>query len=94
MSYSIHYEPEFNRKYKVPSIKKMNYKLIIAISCAIIIALVWLINPLRYAVLDFLLPGNGAVTRKAAGEMFDQLKNGQPFKEAFTGFCIEILQNA
>lgn len=94
MSYTINYETVAPKAVKgtfEPKLKKASIKLIVITA---IIGLVWLITPVRVAVLDFLLPGKGDITRKAAGEFIADVKQGEPIKEAFTEFCIEIVENA
>ncbi len=94
MAYTINYDQGSRPKYNIPVKFKLNLKFIATVLCIAAILLVWIITPVRVAVLEFLLPGDGAITRQAAGNMLEDLKQGQPFKEAFTDFCIEIIKNA
>ena len=94
MAYYIQYDQGFNQKRSENLPRKYDRKFIIAVIVVASILLVWLITPVRLAILDYLLPGNGEVTLHAAQEMIKDLKNGQSIKEAFSEFCIEILEHA
>lgn len=62
--------------------------LIPVIVTGIIIALGWTGN------LDFLIPGDKVVTKKAFSEMVEQVQQGEQIGNAITAFCREILDNA
>lgn len=94
MAYIIEYEGQVCERF-VPQEKPIFKLKPLAIFCLLVIlVIVWTVTPVRVAVLDYILPGDGAVTRQAAGNMFRQMKNGQPFREVFSEFCLEILENA
>lgn len=44
--------------------------------------------------LNWLLPGDPAVTEAALTEMIDRLSNGEAFGDAVTAFCKEIVAGA
>ena len=94
MSYDIQYSGEIEKIFNKHKEMNMGCRAVMFICVAVIIVAVWVITPVRTAVLDFLLPGNGAVTRRAASVLFHEMKNGLPFREAFSNFCIEILENS
>jgi len=94
MAYIIEYEGQVCERFAPKEERAFQPKRLIILSFLIILIIVWAVTPVRVAVLDFILPGDGAVTRQAAGEMFRQMKEGQPFREAFSDFCIEIFENA
>ena len=94
MSYKIEYEGQNFVVTSQKCHKKLNYRGLVFLVLTVIVVIVWVITPVRTAVLDRILPGNGPVTRQAAGDMFQSLKDGAGFREAFTDFCIEIFENA
>lgn len=94
MAYVIQYDGQVDMRFNQYKKKSINPKRILLLSMVILIAFTWMITPARVAVLDFILPGDGAVTRRAAEDMLRQIKEGQPFREAFSDFCIEIIDNA
>lgn len=94
MSYVIQYkgngEKKFQRTVNRWNVIKRFSKLI----CAIIIVILFMIQPIRVIILNLILPGDSATTCQAAETMIGNIENGHSFKEAFTDFCIEILENA
>ena len=48
----------------------------------------------RIGALDFLIPGDKAVTQSAFHAMVDNLKQGNSIKSAVTVFCEEIIAGA
>ncbi len=94
MAYVIEYDGQVDLRFLQRKSKRMNLKSVLILAAVILVAVVWIVTPVRVAVLDFILPGDGAVTRRAAGTMFQQMKDGESFKEAFSDFCIEIFENA
>ena len=48
----------------------------------------------RAGVLDFLIPGDEAITRKAFQTMIEDVKEGERVSDAVTTFCEEILAGA
>lgn len=94
MAYIIEYEGQVCERFTPKEKCPLKPKRLIVLSFLVVLFVVWIITPVRVAVLDLILPGDGAVTRQAAGDMFQQLKDGQPFREAFSEFCIEIFENA
>lgn len=94
VAYTISYGDVNSKPQKLSGNGFVQLKRLCAIFCVLAILLVWIITPVRVAVLDFLLPGNGPVTRQASQRFFQNLKQGQPIKTAFSEFCIEIVENA
>ena len=94
MAYIIEYEGQAYERFAPKKKRTYKPKQLIFLGFLIILTIVWTVTPVRVAVLDFILPGDGAVTRQAAGAMFQQMKDGRPFREAFSEFCTEILENA
>ncbi len=93
MAYVIEYDGQVGARFLQQEKRGVNLKRVLIFSLVVLVAVVWTITPVRVAVLDFVLPGDGAVTRRAAGTMFREIKDGQPFREAFSDFCIEIFEN-
>lgn len=88
MSYSIHYNPELNRKYpeqktqrRIP-LKKILIPIAIFVSAYILIQTGW---------VKFLLPGNPDVTASALTTLTERVGNGEPIKDAIYCFCEEII---
>ena len=94
MAYSIQYDGQIEKRFYKRKKYSPNMKRLMILSIVVLLAAVWAVTPVRVAVLDSILPGNGAVTRRAAGTMFDKMRNGENFKEAFSDFCIEIFENS
>ena len=94
MSYKIEYEGRTFNEYKQFKAKRIDRKSIAILMSLLIVLFISVVAPVRSAVLDYILPGDGPVTRKAANTLFQNLKNGEDFKEAFSDFCIEIFENA
>lgn len=90
MAYKINYDHneqvDVNVKGKV---KGRNF----AVLLIVLLFVLCFVTPIRRAALDFLIPGDSTVTTRAASDLLNNLKNGQPMKEAFTDFCIEIVEN-
>lgn len=94
MAYVIEYEGKISERFVHQTSRAVKPKRLFLLAFTVILICVWVITPVRVAVLDFVLPGDGAFTRRAAGNMFQQMKEGQSFREAFSDFCIEIFENA
>lgn len=62
----------------------------ICIGCVLLV-LVFLGNA---GCLDFLIPGDKAITKQAFSSMVDEVGNGGDVKTAITAFCLEILEGA
>ena len=93
MAYVIEYDGQVQRRFLPHKKIHNNFKAAAIVFMILIIAVVWIVTPVRVAVLEFILPGNGAVTRRAARTMFLEMKGGQSFREAFSDFCVEIIEN-
>lgn len=48
----------------------------------------------RTGCLDFLIPGDKAVTKQAFHTMLEDVQEGEDIKTAITAFCVEILEGA
>ncbi len=88
MSYRIVYE---KKKHPWEHPKRFKAGLLAAVLiCAVLVAFGFL----GMEKLQFLLPGDPAVTAAALENMADSLQNGQEFSDAVLTFCREVLQNA
>ena len=77
---------------RVPEAKKRKFfRKWMAPACAILIVLSILFIP---KVRDGLIPGNPQVTKEAAGEMIQRIREGEGVVDAFAQFCLEIIENS
>lgn len=93
MGYRIQYGPPLNSEKKY--IKK--YKRNLWIACLVIIVFAGLCvakytNP--ELMREFIIPGDAEVTSNAFAQMTEQIRQGAAVKEAFTDFCVEIIEHA
>lgn len=94
MGYAILYEPDLNKKLKIPN---QNRKLLLRAGvlavCAVLVVLC-LQAPVREVIRDFLIPGDPDVTQSAFSQMVSDIRAGESFSDAVTVFCQEILYHA
>lgn len=88
MGYRIEYDSGGAKRQEV---RKKRFPVVWVLLCAGAAAL--LIPGVRTAVWHWLLPGDGAMTAQALGELVTDLQTGEPFGEAVTVFCREIIQH-
>jgi len=94
MGYQIQYGQGMVKTY-VPERKKFKTtRKQIWIICVCLMLLLAIILCSRDNVQNFLLPGNGEVTRAAISKMVSALKAGAPFADSFEVFCREIVDGA
>lgn len=91
MGYRISYNPELKEKY--PPVQKRGRKGWTVFFLAIMLVLL-LFQDVRLKVKEWLLPGDAAVTEAALTDMIQDVRSDTPLKEAFTVFCLEILEGA
>ena len=91
MAYKIQYTPQDAKRY--PPVKQRNRGNYWRIWPAVLllIAVLWLACS---GVPDFLIPGDAAVTRRAASEMVSLLKDGAKVQDAVTAFCRQVFDGA
>ncbi len=91
MGYSICYNPETS--YKFPIQRKQGRRGIWLLTAGIVLLMVvFCMNAtLRTAVLDFLLPGDPAVTQAAFSDLVEDVRSGESVPDAVTAFCREII---
>ena len=94
MGYQIRYGQKMVKTY-VPERKKFKTtRKQIWTVCVCLMLLLAIIFGSQENVQNFLLPGNGEVTRVAISKMVAALKAGAPFADSFEVFCREIVDGA
>lgn len=93
MGYTVHYQPEENRRY--PGVRKpktiSGKKILISTLLVLLLIAVWVwAEPIG----NFLLPGNPQVTKTAINNMVEGMQEGTSLADAITVFCQEIITNA
>ena len=90
MSYKFQYTPETAYRYPQNKSKRFKWGELTVLIC-VLVTLVWFhVNGMP----EFLIPGDPVVTKAAASGLVAQIRNGEPFMEAVTVFCKEILLGA
>ena len=93
MGYQIQYGASMV-KTRIPERRNLSsYKYIkyLIVACVILFAI---FLGSREEVQNFLLPGNGNVTRSAISKMVSNLKDGAPLAASIEVFCLEIVNGA
>lgn len=94
MGYAILYEPELNKKLKIPNQNQKKILRICALAACALLVILCLQAPVRTVIRDFLIPGDPDVTQSAFAQMVTDIRAGEPFSDAVTVFCQEILEHA
>lgn len=87
MAYRIEYDSGGVTRQKV---RKKRFPMAWLFLCVVAVAM---IPGMRTAIWHWLLPGDGAVTAQALGELVMDLREGAQVGEAVTGFCREIISH-
>ncbi len=91
MSYRVEYNPEKHNKYPIPTQKKPKW---IFVALVVFVAIFTLQKSEKLqSVRSWLIPGNPEITAAAFSTMVDQVRSGEPVREAVTTFCQEIIDN-
>lgn len=93
MGYCISYNPELDRKYPMGKTKKKKKWIGFSAVLAVVLLAGALPNT-KETVKDWLLPGDAQVTEAALTCFVQDVKEGVSVKEAFTVFCLEIMESA
>lgn len=92
MSYEMKYHTHLCKDLKMPTKRKEGRAF--AKWLFILLALIFGIGlRSRGFWLDFLIPGDAAITAAAVETFSENLKDGLPFKTAFENFCWEIVDH-
>ena len=91
MSYQIQYSPQMRRKYPAKKpVWKIHWKRWIVV--------IFLLSAGFWAktngIPDVLIPGDPEITRLAASNLVENLRDGERVEEAFAVFCQQILVGA
>lgn len=93
MSYKILYDPELSHKYppekEGPAIVGWIISFLLAAALLFIMSISGVLNHVKY----WILPGDPVVTEAAFADLMEGLEAGEPIAEAFTDFCVEILED-
>ena len=92
MSYCVEYNPELKKHY--PSVTKSGKKPPIALILGVVITVAAAYALVSSGVLRYLIPGDPEVTTAAFSVLVERIGAGEPVREAFLGFCEEIIVNA
>ena len=92
MPYSVIYSTKGIAKFKSQSRNKRIKRLLLIVSGAVIcFALCY--APVRNQLIQIFFPGDHEVTKVAATQMIEDIREGKPVREAVTAFCQEILEH-
>ena len=92
MSYRIDYNPENRKKYPMKKTKTTSWLIYTLVVIAVIFTAQKACK--NEAIKTVLLPGDPEITSSAISTMIDDVKSGEPIKDAVTAFCLEIIHNA
>ena len=90
MAYKIRYGVNRHDRKKRGVARRIWLPFLLA---ACLLVTVWLIE-MKNISLDWLLPGDPEVTASALESLRENLAAGEPFGEAVTAFCREIINGA
>ena len=92
LAYSIRYgeETSLERRWRKGRGRKGRF---LAFGLAAVALAGLLITQKHEAVVEWLIPGNKAVTRAAFSQLVEDLRGGESFSQAMSAFCLEILED-
>ena len=93
MGYRIDYGSGQAKRQKLTAFPKKTAAKASGIVAAVLL-LVVLFSLCGGQIVDFLLPGDPAVTEAALEEMVTDLGEGEGFRDAFAAFCQKIVDGA
>lgn len=92
MGYQIQYGTSMVKTY-IPERSKLSpYKCLMGL-LIIGLLLIAILGGSRVEIQNFLLPGNGELTRNAISQMVTDLSNGKPLGASVEAFCLEIVND-
>lgn len=92
MGYRIQYDGGYSKEELAAPKKRRPTALVGAI--IVILIVVYALYAHADTLQKMLLPGDPAITEEAVTAFSENVKGGVPVGEAFTAFCIEILEGA
>lgn len=92
MSYRVDYNPEMKNRY--PALVKIKRKLPVWPLLLSVVIIIVYYTVYHNRLLHHLIPGDAAVTTAAFSTMVDDIGAGESVRQAFLGFCKEIVVNA
>lgn len=93
MGYKIRYRPPLNAGKNQRKISKQTIRIVYFL--AIIILSIFIGKHINLSVMrELFIPGHADVTSTAFAEMTEHIRHGVGLKEAFTDFCLEIIEDA
>jgi len=92
MGYTIRYENKGDKIISRSSNKRFRYTWLIVLSGIILMSIALTKSTDPETIKEWLIPGNPVVTEEAIRDMILNLQNGLPVSEAFSHFCIRIIQ--
>ena len=89
MSYYLLYEPKLRKRY--PSITDKRRRVVRTLAFLAVLAVAGVF--FRDWIVDFIIPGDRAVTVPAFSEMVESIGAGESVSNSFMDFCRKILTN-
>lgn len=93
MGYSVRYEPELDAKFPVSDCRIQKRKFTAPVVAAVFVILTLCLVPVRKYLMEFLIPGDAALTQAAFCAFVDDVKAGKDLGESVTVFCQEIISH-
>ena len=93
MGYKIEYGNRGRMRFCKPARKPLP-KWCVAAGCLALVLAAAAFGWQSEQVMEFLLPGDAAVTAAALQPLLSELRSGEGLREAVTAFCTEILENS
>lgn len=94
MAYKIQYNINNSMRIKRRPFKKISGKRILLLFVLLILTLTALFTDVHRYLIDFLIPGDNAVTLKAVHVFSEEVRAGQSFYDALVTFCRVVLFGA
>ena len=92
MAYHIRYGKTTAKEFFARLRYSENFKLYNWIAISVLVFTISLLG--KVGALDFLIPGDRAVTKEAFQTMVEEVREGERVSDALTAFCEEILAGA
>jgi len=94
LSYQIQYpiKNHFEEKYHFKERKNPTFSIAAILCVILLIVSVYIVG--IDTLLEYIIPGNDALTISAFQQMQDNISSGMPIGDAVTAFCTEIIESA